>query len=149
QPDRAAVHNHAGSVLLRMGRMESAKIHFEKALAADPPEPETLNSLAWILATSPDPYMRNGPRAMMLARKAGSQLENRNPEMLKTLAAALAECSRFSEAAQTAGVALEMASSMGDLSLADNIRKQLENYMTREPFRDHQVPEPDDDAGQH
>jgi hypothetical protein len=60
--------------------------------------PSALNSLAWLLATCPVPEMRNGPRAVELARQACEIDGWKNPALLDTLAAACAETGDFKSA---------------------------------------------------
>ncbi|HWY87513.1 MAG TPA: hypothetical protein VNX28_12345 [Gemmataceae bacterium] len=54
-------------------------------------------ALAWILATHPDERLRDGRRAVRLARKAMA-LGPAHPTLLETLAAAHAEAGDFEEA---------------------------------------------------
>ncbi len=136
QPNSDVILNHMGRVLLRMGRMESAKIYFEQILKANPSEPFALNRLAWILATSPNPLIRNGPVALQLASKANSTPEKLTPSSIQTLAAALAANGRYSEASMNAITAMNLASSLTDIPLADSIYKQLKYHICEEPFMD-------------
>src|SRR5690349_9654465 len=52
------------------GRAEQAKKSFEQAVHLEPNDPSTLNDLAWLLATSRDDRVRDGRRAVTLARRA-------------------------------------------------------------------------------
>ena len=61
----------------------------------------TLNNLALLRATHPDPKFRDGGEAVILARRAVG-LTPGDPDYLGTLAAAYAEAGRFAEAVQTA-----------------------------------------------
>jgi tetratricopeptide (TPR) repeat protein len=53
-----------------------------------------------MLATCPEPDLRDGPRAVALARRAAELTHNQDANVLDTLAAALAEDGRFDEAAE-------------------------------------------------
>jgi cytochrome c-type biogenesis protein CcmH/NrfG len=66
-----------------------------------PAKLESLNNLAWILATSTDPALRNGARSVELAQRA-LRISGDHPVLLQTLAAAYAESGRFAEADGTA-----------------------------------------------
>ncbi len=57
---------------------------FEKSLQLEPDNAEALNGLAWLFATSKDPYYRNPERALVLARKAVEL--DASPHILDTLA---------------------------------------------------------------
>jgi arylsulfatase A-like enzyme len=56
------------------------------------------NALAWALATVPDAALRDGARALALARAAVAETDGRHPDYLDTLAAAYAETGRFEQA---------------------------------------------------
>ena len=53
-----------------------------------------LNNLAWALATCPDASLRNGAKAVQLARQANRLSDGKNPLVLRTLAAACADALR-------------------------------------------------------
>ena len=90
-------------------KFADAIFHFRAALKVNPRYPSALNDLAWILATQSDPQLRNVPDAVRLAEKA-CQLTNRtNASYLDTFAVALAEASRFPEAASAASKARSAA----------------------------------------
>lgn len=57
-----------------------------------------LNDLAWRLATSSDPQLRDGSNAVRLAEKAVAATGRQNPKYLDTLAAAYAEAGHFGDA---------------------------------------------------
>jgi rhomboid protease GluP len=58
----------------------------------------TLNHLAWLLATCPAPEVRDGPRAIRLARRACELDGWKTAAIIDTLAAAYAETGDFTEA---------------------------------------------------
>jgi hypothetical protein len=89
---------------------------------------EAANNLAWLLATCPDRSLRDGNRAVILARHASEQSHNQNPMILGTLAAALAEKGNFSEAAATAQRARELALAQANLTLAGALESQWRQY---------------------
>src|SRR5262249_33220854 len=53
--------------------------------------------LSWILATDPNPEVRNGAEAVRMAERACQLTEFKNARMLLTLAAAYAEAGRKNE----------------------------------------------------
>jgi hypothetical protein len=73
-----------------------------------PDDPQVQNNLAWLLATCPVVEIRDGTRAVALARRAGEETGWQHPFCLGTLAAALAETGAFAEAAHWQWEALEL-----------------------------------------
>src|SRR6266478_9952952 len=59
------------------------------------------NNLAWILATSENSSIRNGPNAVFFGEKAVAATHRKKPRILDTLAAAYAEASQFEKAVKT------------------------------------------------
>ena len=101
-PDYAAAHFNLGEVLREAGETREAIAHYRKALEIRPDLAPALDSLAWVLATSPDASVRDGVQAVALAARAERISGGRNPGFVATLAAAYAEVGRFPEAVATA-----------------------------------------------
>jgi len=135
-PDYATARINLGNALVQMNQAGEAIKHYEAALSLRLTSGDVFNNLAWLLATSPDASLRNGPRAVDLALQANRLTGGRNPVYLGTLAAAQAEAGRFAEAVATAQSALELASLQFNGTLAEVLRKQIELYQTGTPFRD-------------
>ena len=64
-----------------------------------------LTAMAWLLSTDPDPAVRNGPKALVLAKRAAELAQGKNAEVLMVLAAAMAENDDYSQAAQNVDAA--------------------------------------------
>jgi tetratricopeptide (TPR) repeat protein len=126
-PRNAKAENNLGNAFLQKGNTGEAIAHFERALRITPNEPAIENNLAWIFATSQESSLRNGPKAVELARQA-DQLSEENPTILRTLAAAYAEAGRFPEALQTAQHALRLAEAQSNSTLATLLQSELELY---------------------
>ena len=135
-PESADAHNNLGNTLLRLGRNEEALSHLHKALAIDPNNVSVLNNIAWILATSSQAALRDGPKAVELAERADRLTQTSNPVIGATLAAAYAESGRFPEATKTARHALDLASSNQQAALAAGIRAQIALYDSGLPTRE-------------
>ena len=101
--------------LIHQGRKQTraAMECFRKALKAQPDWPETLNNLAWILASNPDSTQRNGAEAVTLAERACKLTDYKEPLLVGTLAAAYAEAGRFPEAVIAAEKARALALAAG------------------------------------
>ena len=121
-----------GDVYLNMGRQTEALADYEKALLIEPGEHGILNNLAWVLATSPDDKLRNGRRAVELATKACEVSEYKLAYILSTLAAAYAETGDFEAALKWSSKAVEM----GDKEHDDALKKELESYKAKKPWRE-------------
>jgi Tfp pilus assembly protein PilF len=127
-PDFAEAHNNLGIALGMQNRFSEAVSHYQQAINLKPDWPLPMNGLAWILATYPDPNMRDAKQAIALAERAASLTNYQNAIILNTLAAAYAAKDRFSEAIATAQKALDIAVAERNDYLAEFIRRQVEIY---------------------
>jgi Flp pilus assembly protein TadD len=135
-PDDAEMHNTVGLGLIQTGKPSEAIAHWKKALQVDPQDLNAQSNLAWVFATCPERVMRDGARAVELARSAIEQSGERTPILLRTLAAAYAEAGRFSEAVATAREGMELASAQGHSGMAAELRSQAYDYQLNMPLRD-------------
>jgi len=87
------------------GKIEEAIHHYRSALEADSNNVVALNNLAWILAASSRPELRNGGEAVKLAARAVKLTDARQPVFIGTLAAAYAEAGQFSQAREMTNAA--------------------------------------------
>ncbi len=110
--------------------------HYEMALAIQPDSPLPASNVAWILATAPDPNLRDGARAVRWAEQANRAAGNPDPLILRTLAASYAEAGRFADAIRTAEAALPLAEAAGQPALAFDLRNNIAGYKVGEPVRD-------------
>jgi Flp pilus assembly protein TadD len=133
KPDNAKAENNLGNALLQKGSVGGAITHFQKALQLEPAQPTVQNNLAWLLATCPEPSLRDGNRAVELARQANTLSGGENPAILRTLAAALAEAGRFSEAVESAQRALPLAESQSNTMLAGQLQFEMKLYQSGSP----------------
>ncbi len=81
----------------RLGEERAAAAHYAEAIDHHPPGTASKNSLAWVLATSRDPVVRDPERAVTLAREALAEA-GESAQFLDTLARALLEAGRAQEA---------------------------------------------------
>jgi tetratricopeptide (TPR) repeat protein len=135
-PESADAHANLGSAWLAKGRVRDAMEEYTKALQISPENLAALSNMAWLLATSADPSVRNGSEAVRLAERAdsvGSRNET-HPTVLRILAAAYAESGQFAEAKATAQRALEAANIQGNATLADALQGEIALYELGLPF---------------
>ena len=131
KPDDAELHSNMGITLARQGKPDEAIRHYRQAVKIDPDYLSALDNLAWILATHPNPTMRDGPGAVALAERAAELTKHQDANILKTLAAAYAAAGQRERAITTLQTAIKLAA--GDDELANQIRSQLESYKQVKP----------------
>ena len=135
-PTFEKAHHNLGNALVRAKRSPEAISCFETALRLQPRYAAALNSFGWVLATSSDGSLRDGARALELARQAVQVSNAGSPVYLRTLAAAYAEAGRFSEASQTARQALRIIENQPESTLAQALQAQLQCYQNHTPWRE-------------
>jgi protein O-mannosyl-transferase len=129
-------HNTLGLGLFRTGRANEAVAHWKESLDIMPDNMNAQANLAWVLATSPDASLRDGAKAIELARKVLEHAGHANVIVLRTLAAGYAESGRFSEAIETAQQALQLAIAQGNTALTEDLQLNIANYRRSLPLRD-------------
>ena len=139
QPNDADAHTSLGNALLRKGSLNEAIVHYETALALAPEDPHSRNNIAWVLATSSNGSIRDGAKAIGFAEQAVALSGGREPQFLRTLAAAYAENRRFSEAIAAAQQAAAIANMQGKQRLANNLAKDLMFYRANLPLRENSL----------
>ncbi|HVV00494.1 MAG TPA: tetratricopeptide repeat protein [Verrucomicrobiae bacterium] len=132
------------SSLLLLARMDSmqhktadAEAAYREILRRNPATVEALNNLAWLLATSADEKLRNGPDAVRHAERACELTRFQEAQPMGTLAAAYAEAGRFPQAVETARKAADLAEAAGNTGFAAANRQLLRLYQSGEPFHQH------------
>ena len=135
-PRSSDAHYNLGNAFLHIGRASEALAHYQKALEITPDDTETLNNMAWILATWPEALTRDGTKAVELAERADSLTRGASPVISATLGAAYAEAGRFEDATKAAQRALQLALAEGNDARAASIREQIEYYQAGAAFRD-------------
>jgi len=133
-PTNAGIHLNLGLCFSQLGRMDEAILQYEKALQLEPADPKIQNNLAWLLATCPGASLRDGNKAVELARQANELTGGKNPIILHTLAAAFAEAGRFPEAVETAQRALHLAEAQSNPDLAGQLQSEMKLYEAGLPF---------------
>jgi Flp pilus assembly protein TadD len=139
RPDYAKAQRNLGIALVQKGQVDEGLLHLQKALALQPDFVEAqsdLTHIAWIMATSPDASVRNGTKAVELARQTDQLSGGKNPVMAATLAAAYAEAGKFGDAIATAQHALQLAAGQTNATLVATLEAQLKLYQAGSPFHD-------------
>jgi Flp pilus assembly protein TadD len=135
RPLDADCHTTLAIALEEKGNPVEAIQHYNKALELAPNSVPTLTNLAWLLATSQDALLRNGPNAVALAKQADRLVGGSNALVLRTLAAAYAENGEFALALKTARAAMQLARMHGEDSLTTDLDQQIALYELGIPYR--------------
>jgi tetratricopeptide (TPR) repeat protein len=134
KPEDSQGQFYFGLSLLNEQKTGLAITHMREAVRLRDDWVFAVQTLARILATHPDPMVRNGVEAVKLAEKGNQLTRETDPAMLDTLAAAYAEAGKFAEAASTAEKAGDRARAAGQEGLAREIQQRLELYRQQKPF---------------
>jgi len=126
-PSIPEAHNMIGTLELMRGNQEFALSEFQKAREIRPQNITYANNVAWILATSPNPSLRDAKSALMLAQK-NSTISGGQPATLRTLAAAQAAVKNYSDALVTASRAMELAKSQENSELSRALLYEITLY---------------------
>jgi tetratricopeptide (TPR) repeat protein len=134
-PRLAEAHADLGLACFERGQVKEAIDFWQQSLKIKPDQPNVQNNLAWVLATTPDPSLRDGAAAITLAEQADHLNHSGNPFVLHTLAAAYAEGGRYAEATATARRALQLAQAQTNDDLTAKLPKEIKLYETGQPLR--------------
>ncbi len=136
RPDLWPAHYGLATVLAGQGRISEAIAHYRQTLAARPDLVEVLLRLSWILATHPNPQLRDGRQAVELAERACRLTQSSQPAALRTLAVAYAETGRFAEAIRSAQEAQRLAEAAGQTEFVRRNQQLLELFQAGQPYRE-------------
>jgi len=138
-PGDAMSHYMLSKCLLEQGSHPEGLGELETTLRLAPENAAAQNDLAWLLATSRNPDLRNGRRALELALRADKASSGGDPYLLDTLAAAYAETGDYRKALATARKALTLAlkpvSGKPPEDLIAGLRREIRLYESGKPCR--------------
>jgi len=116
----------------RASAASSAGLNGEFDRASDG-EAASLNVLAWLFAASPRKDLRSGPISVILAERAVAATSRKDPAILGTLAAGLAEAGRFAEAVLVQREALGL---LKEAKSKEDCSSRLKLYESDIPYSD-------------
>jgi len=149
--DRAAAHlSEARKIQFRPGtgysataaaaarrkKIREAIAEYTGVLRGNADLPIVQNNLAWLLATSEDPQIRNGAEAIQHAERACESTHYQVPFMIGTLAAAYAEAGRFDDAVATAQKACALAGKSSETNLLKRNQELLGLYRAHKAYHE-------------
>jgi len=126
---RGALHEDEGKYALALD-------DYNHAITAAPNDWIPANAAAWLLSTCPDAKVRDGKRALTLAKKACNSSAWLDGDVIDTLAAALAETGDFTQAVTWQERAIELIkaqSPSADKQKEEDARLDL--YRKGQPYR--------------
>ena len=97
-PEETAARLELARLLQSRQKPKEAIVHYRRALQLNPQLVKEANTLAWLLATSPDAEARDGAESLRWAKLCAEKTNYRNPAVFGTLAAAYAETGEFTQA---------------------------------------------------
>jgi cytochrome c-type biogenesis protein CcmH/NrfG len=136
EPGNVNARDNLGVALALQGRTREAMAQWEQSLKYDGDDGSAQNKLAWVLATAPDPSLRDGDRAVQLAERVLQLSGYKKAVVFQTLAAAYAETGRFSAAIDTAKRGLQLATEQKNFTLVDDLKQNIILFETSVPVRD-------------
>jgi Flp pilus assembly protein TadD len=106
----------------------------EAAIQAQPDNPEIINALARILATAPEAKVRDGSRALALAKALFES--TRDPDVGQTYAMAMAEAGNFEQAVVLQRETILVFEHRGGQARKPFLENNLARYEQRKPARE-------------
>ena len=140
RPDYVNARFNLAATFLQAGRVGEAVAQFERVVALKPDDLDAQNSLAWLLATTSEPSIRNGKKAVELAERANRLANGENLGVLHTLAAAQAAAGDFAAARSSVVKAMELARIGGGPELVAQLDGELKRYAAGLPFQQPTTP---------
>ena len=136
QPEDVQARDKLGAVLVQQGRLSDGLAQWRASLKYNRDDANALSNIAWVLAAAADASTRDGMQAVELARHASRIAGERDPLILRTLAAAQAETGDFSSAIETAWRGAHYAAEQHNAFLTDELRRNITLYEQKTPLRD-------------
>ncbi|MCA9169976.1 MAG: redoxin domain-containing protein, partial [Planctomycetales bacterium] len=138
RPNDAMIHFRLATTYGNLRQSSRAIASYERTLELQPNFALAANNLAWLLATLPDDALRDGARAVKLARHACEISQYKEPQFLDTLSVAYAEVRDFKLAIETGRRALEQFRAAGRSTPAQerSLQARLLQFEQQRPFRE-------------
>ncbi len=127
-----------GNYLLSLKRWKEADNLFIQALKDAPNDIDLLERRAWIQAACPDARIRNGEKALALAKRISLIRKDNHLQDVRcgiTLAVAYAENENYSRAEQVLGNILRRAQETGQQKYIPQINEMTNLFIAKKPYR--------------
>jgi tetratricopeptide (TPR) repeat protein len=136
EPENVNARDRFGVALAQQGRLRDAIEQWQESLRYDADDGNARFKLAWVLATAPDPFVRDGVKAVQFAEQVLQLSGSKNAMVFRTLAAAYAESGRFPEAIGAAERGLQLASEQANGELSSELQGNIALYRAHTALRD-------------
>ena len=131
-PDSAESATEYADTCQALGKWKLAATAYQRAMQLDGKNSRTLQNAAWMMATCPDEFYRNGESALETAQKAVQLASSpASVHVLDILAAAQAASGDFVSAEKTIALALRSAT---DVSLRTELQMRSRQYQRKRPY---------------
>jgi spermidine synthase len=131
KPDYLVALYNAADLSERLGARAEALAYHRRALEVKADYLPSMTGLARILATDPDPRVRNVREAVRLAERSSQLAADRIPLVLDTLSLAYAAAGRMPEAEDALRRGIKVAAEQGDQQLAQEMQRRLQLYQEK------------------
>jgi Flp pilus assembly protein TadD len=135
-PASGEAYGKLGLALAENGRIREAIACYRESLRLRPNQVPARNNLAWLLATQPDPGLRNGAEAVTHAEYACEVTGYKQAMLVGTLAAAYAESGDFQHAVRAGEQAIDLATKAGQAALVAKNQELLALYRAGKAYRE-------------
>lgn len=119
-----------GLAKISLGQFDSGFRDLKEHQRRNPQDAQAANRIGWMRATLVDPGVRNPDEALHYARLACEMTGWKNPSLLDTLAAALADAGKMAEAVK---LQTQIVEALGDSS--PEYQQRLDLYASGRPYR--------------
>lgn len=127
-PDYLDAHRNMAEALLHLGRESESLEAYKKVIALSPDDAPALARAALLLVTASEDGVRDAVTAVRYADRAVQITQGRDPAAVASLAAALAEAGRFSEAVAAGERAVTLAREAGSVEMLREFEARLQAY---------------------
>ena len=125
-----------GDAVNRLGDGKGALLAYGEAIGRSAGrDSAALRGAAWVLATDPNPSLRDGLRAVAYAEASKKLTGGKDAAVLDALAAAYAESGDFPAAISNVEAALMLLRESGEAALVESINARRNLYLEKRAFR--------------
>ncbi|MDP6525531.1 MAG: tetratricopeptide repeat protein [Kiritimatiellia bacterium] len=130
-----SAHHNLATALSEKGMVGEAIASYRRAIALESSLKRASLALAWLLATTPDTELRDGPEAVKLLESTGIDPGKSDLAELEVLAAVYAESGRFDEAVSVMERIIREAPVDMDMLFLVDMKRRLNLFKDDKPLR--------------